>query len=96
MGQTGADFGAVPTAGLVNRIHRIAEQKKGEIDRAPLLTRGQRLRRKTAIDELVRTVDEMWEGVQLGAIPEKVFRMTLLELVAVELAGGERRPRFKF
>ncbi len=96
MGQTGADFGAVSTDGLIMRAKRKATQVKAEIEGRRLMSRAKKDRTIKAIDATMAEVDRRWAMVKAGEGSEEQFRAAVMMLLDPELAGGDRRPTFKF
>lgn len=96
MGQTGADFGAVSTEGLIMRVKRKAETVKASIDAQPLLRRKTKDQRKRAVDATIAEIEATWLKVKSGDVPEEMFRAAVIILLDPGVAGGDRGIRFRW
>jgi hypothetical protein len=96
MGQSGADFGAVSTDGLILRVKRKAEAAKAAIEAHPLLRRVTKDRRKLFIDNTIREIDEAWVQIKSGRGSEQMFREVLIAMLDPQVSGGKRRARFRW
>ena len=96
MGQTGADFGAVSTEGLVERVHRLADKNKTAIDKTPLLTANAKRRRKAIIDATLAAVDHALKEIRARRGDEGELRAALIGLLDPGMAGGERHPTIRW
>lgn len=96
MGQSGADFGAVSTEGLILRVRRKADTVKASIETHPLLRRKGKDRRKETIDATLTEIDAAWVEVKAGMGSERQFREALIALLDPRLSGGDRPIRFRF
>ena len=96
MGQSGADFGAVSTDGLVQRVRRKIERAKAQIDSFPLLTQGGKTKRKQHMDAHLNEMERMYVLVQMGIMPEEPFRAALIAVLDPRVSGGKRTIRFRW
>jgi hypothetical protein len=96
MGQTGADFGAVSTEGLVMRVRRVADKNKVAIEKALLLTRNGKRQRKAVIDATLAAVDHALIEIRAGRGSEQELRAALIALLDPRMGGGERHPTIRW
>ncbi len=96
MGQTGADFGAVSTDGLVIRVRRKIATAREQIDKIPLLTRRAKEKRKQFLDAGLAQMEGQYVLVQLGVLPEEPFRAALINILDPRMSGGNRGIRFRW
>jgi hypothetical protein len=96
MGQTGADFGAVSTDGLVQRVRRKIDTATEQIDKIPLLSRNAKDRRKQFLGTARAKMEAQYLLVRAGAAPEEPFRAALIGILDPKMAGGNRRIRFRW
>jgi hypothetical protein len=94
MGQSGADFGAVSTDGLVQRVRRKIVTAIAAADRIPF--RGMRERRKLSLIRAGQQMEAQYVLVQTGAFPESQFREALIAVLDPRLSGGDRGIRFRW
>lgn len=90
MGQTGADFGAVSTSGLVVRFRRKIQASKDQIDGVRFMTRGAKARSKQPLDAILTIMETEYLLVQAGALPEEPFRQRLIAVLDPGMSGGKR------
>lgn len=94
VGQSAADFGAVPTKGLVDRALRKIEKAHAELDRIPLITRKRRLERHK---ELGLMQAEILAGfaTTVGTAMEPAFRARLIRVLDPRIKAGSKRMTFR-
>lgn len=94
MGQSGADFGAVSTDGLVMRVRRRVQMALEAADRIPF--RGMREKRKRSLEQGLAGMEAQYVLVRAGTFPEEVFRAALIAALDPRLSGGDRGIRFRW
>ena len=94
MGRSGADFGAVSTDGLVQRVRRKIDTALTEADRIPF--RGMRERRKQSLARAGAQLEAQYVLVKAGVFPEEQFRAVLISVLDPQLSGGDRGIRLRF
>jgi hypothetical protein len=96
MGQTGAEFGAVSTAGLMQRVRRKVDDTRAKIDKAPYTTKGRKARANIALDGLLAYLEAEYAQVLAGTKAEEPFRQKLISALDPGMSGGSQRPRIRW
>lgn len=96
MGTTMADFGAVPTAGLVDRAKQKAAVSKEWISAQPVPGPMKRAL-LASIDNRMKEIDELWAKAQTGdANAEVDLRARLVKILNPDLLGGNQGIRLRW
>lgn len=96
MGNTMADFGAVPTASLVERVKRKAAGSRKRLSerRIPDFLRQALLRK---LDDKVVEIDALWLRAKNGDNEaDAELRTMLIRILSPNLAGGDRDIRIRW
>lgn len=96
MENTGAEFGAVSTPGLIQRAKRKAKESKDAIDAARFMTRARKAREKQAVDKMVADLEAYWAKVQSGNGSEEMLRAIIVGLLDPNVSGGSRKSQFRW
>lgn len=94
MGQTGADFGAVSTDGLVQRVRRKIDEAMETAEKIPF--RRLRERRMQALTTIQIKLETRYALVKIGEAPEAPFRAALIAVLDPQLSGGDRNIRLRW
>lgn len=95
MGQTSADFGSVPTAGLVQRARNRLGQLITALEATPM-NPDKKERIKNGFILAGVAMEAEYELVQKGASSEADFRTKLVHMLAPEISGGRRGPTIRW
>lgn len=96
MGQTGADFGAVSTLGLMQRVRRKATNTKEKLDKVKFMTAAGRARRKTLLDVFLDQMEIEYKRVVAGETSEESFREKLISVLDPRMSGGDQEMRIRW
>ena len=100
MGQSGADFRAVATAGLVRRVITQLTIEQKALPTRPFMTPRAKRRRSQRIDSVIGEVRKLHEAIVAGEGPitEETFRAELIQFLSPQASRRDVtkifRPRF--
>jgi hypothetical protein len=95
MGQSGADFGAVSTDGLMIRARRRID-KAAEDTSKLLMTRKSKERQLVALAMARAAMEAEYMAVRSGLAPEKALRDKLVQLLDPQISGGRKGTRIRW
>lgn len=95
MGQSGADFGAVSTDGLMIRARRRIDKAAEDISKM-LMTRSAKERHLAGLELARASMESEYAAVQLGLAPEKALRDKLVRLLDPQISGGRKGTRIRW
>jgi hypothetical protein len=95
MGQSMADFGSVPTAGLVDRVNRMILMAWNQIENNPLLPRAMKRRRQLRLEQVAAQINAFHELVTAGEVDEQIFRAKLIASLDPNVSGGSQGFKFQ-
>jgi hypothetical protein len=95
VGQSGADFGAVSTAGLMARVRRRLDEVAETIPTL-LMTRGRKERELADLAAARTAMEAEYLAVSLGAAPESALRAKLVAILDPRISGGRKGTRIRW
>jgi hypothetical protein len=94
MGRSVADFGSVPTAGLVDRVNRKILMAWSQIESNPLLPKMMKRRRQLPLEQAAAYIMAVNAHVIAGEVDEHVFRASLIAILDLKVSGGSKNITF--
>ena len=95
MGQSGADFGAVSTDGLMIRARRRINQAAEEVPTL-LMTRKRKERTLLGLAMARAAMEAEYMAVRAGTGSEKALRDKLVQLLDPRISGGRKGTRIRW
>lgn len=95
MGQSGADFGAVSTDGLMIRARRRIDQAEEEVPTL-LMTRKRKERVLAGLALARASMEAEYVAVRMGLAPEQALRDKLVQLLDPRISGGRKGTHIRW